>query len=209
MLVNDRRRGPALAGEPLAGCADVRQVRRQQLDRDRPVQLAVVRLEHDPHAAAADHTFHVVAAQPTQQLGMTGRREQPTHGRIGQIAADGASGMKREEVSCDDHEASGFQSCSPPPLSATALRPTNGLACQLGQSRLTRGQRSTWAVISMAAGLRSPSASNRSRRQMFASIGLLGHGLRPPMATVRSTSERSSKPVTSSRNLAITRLRAT
>ena len=53
----------------------MRQVRREQLERDRAIELDVVRLEHDAHAAAADDALDVVAAEPTEHFGMTRRIE--------------------------------------------------------------------------------------------------------------------------------------
>ena len=77
-LVDHRRRGPALSGEPLAGRPDVREVRREHLDGDRAIQLGVVGLEHHAHAARTDHALDVVPTQPAEQFRMARRGEAGT-----------------------------------------------------------------------------------------------------------------------------------
>jgi len=55
---------------------------REHLNRHRPVQLGVKPLEHDAHATRPDHSLDFVATQASQQLGVTGRREEIERERL-------------------------------------------------------------------------------------------------------------------------------
>src|SRR3954469_1472149 len=72
MLMDDGGCCPPFTGEALARGADVCKMGREKFDCDWPVQFAVVRFEHDAHAAAADDSLNVIAAQAAEHFRMLG-----------------------------------------------------------------------------------------------------------------------------------------
>ena len=70
--MHDRRGRLGLAGEPLFRQRALGQMRRQHFDRHAAFQLAIERLEHDAHAAAADDFQHIVAAQSAEHVRFVG-----------------------------------------------------------------------------------------------------------------------------------------
>ena len=206
VLVDDRRRRPAFAGESLAGRADVGQVRGEHLDRDRPIQLAVVRLEHDAHAAAPITRSMSYRPSRPSISGWLGGAEQ--------------SCAPRSRAHCDrradraatraDQEASGVQANSAPPLSDSRASFHQVASPASSASR-------DWHVSHCADVIGHLAhrvavfvvGKQQLERQLFAWVGLDGHRSRSGIAAVRHKSDRSSNPFTSSRSFAITRLRAT
>ena len=68
VLVRHLGRRPRLAAEALAGGGVVGQLGVHELDGDEALQAGVAGLEHDAHAAAADHLDHVEAVQPADAV---------------------------------------------------------------------------------------------------------------------------------------------
>ena len=73
MFVDDRGGSPRLACESLPGLSAARQVRRQDFDRHRPVELPIKGFEDNAHPASPDQPFDVVPPQTPEHFGM-GRR---------------------------------------------------------------------------------------------------------------------------------------
>ena len=64
VVVRDGGGGPRLAAEPLVGHFVVRELRIEYLHGHVALQVRVVALQHDAHAAAADDALDVEAAEP-------------------------------------------------------------------------------------------------------------------------------------------------
>ena len=73
VIVTDGGGRPRFAQEALPGRAARRQVRGQHLDRDRPQQIRIERLEHDPKCAAAEHFENLVSAERAKNPRLIGR----------------------------------------------------------------------------------------------------------------------------------------
>src|SRR5437879_8811319 len=66
VLVRDGSGSLHLAREALSRRGAPRQFRRHELDRHGPAQRGFETLQHDSHAAAADHLLHLVLAERSQ-----------------------------------------------------------------------------------------------------------------------------------------------
>jgi hypothetical protein len=73
VFVDDRRRGPRLAGKALACRAQHGQMGPKNLEGHVPVERRLERLEDDPHRAGANHARHFVDSQPPQHSRIFGR----------------------------------------------------------------------------------------------------------------------------------------
>ena len=76
VLVADRRGRLRLAGEPPAGRGRPREMGRQDLDGDEPIEARVVRLEDHPHPAPADHFQDLIRPETADLPVLLGRVEE-------------------------------------------------------------------------------------------------------------------------------------
>jgi hypothetical protein len=75
VFVNDGGGSSRFAAEPLPGGAAAGQMRCEDFDGDRTVEVGIKALEDDAHAAGTDQPFDFVASQPAEHFGMRRGRE--------------------------------------------------------------------------------------------------------------------------------------
>ncbi len=76
MIVRQPRRRLCFAQEALPCRRVVEQPRPQHLERDAAVQVRVLGLEDDAHAADAEHFQHAISREPADLVGLLGRRQE-------------------------------------------------------------------------------------------------------------------------------------